>query len=838
MTAGIAGHDPDSGAAATSRPAAGSRPAVGGGVRADGRSSAPGRSATSHESAASHQSAASRRAAACGRVAVLGVRHHGPGSARSVLTELDRLQPGTVLIEGPADADPLIGLAADPGMTPPVALLAYATGAPRISAFWPFALFSPEWQALRWAAAHHAAVRFCDLPSSMLLAGADHAGMPARPGQDHEAQDHEGRDPEGPDHTGQDHAGQPGEPDASRAADPIAMLATAAGFDDPERWWDQLIEGRPDGPPPFAALTEAMAELRANAPDASPAEQRREALREAHMRQVLRSALKNSDGVVAVVCGAWHAPALAGPLPAAAPDAALLRGAVRRKTTLTWVPWTHSRLAATSGYGAGITSPGWYHHLFTAPDRTIIRWLTRVAGVLRAHDLPVSSAHVIEAVRLAETLAALRGRPLAGLAEVSEAAKSVMCDGDDLAAEFISRDLVLGELLGAVPEDAPTVPLEADLRAQAKTLRLRIDPLERAVALDLRKELDRRRSVLLHRLSALGVGWGTPSHDTVRATGTFRETWALRWRPELTVEIADAALWGTTVAAAAAGKITSAASTAADLATVTAAVEITLLADLPGALPAVLRSLNEKAALDLDVGHLMAALPALVRAVRYGDVRGTGTGALSAVADALIIRICAGLPAVVSSLADDAAARLRDQLNEMHTAVALHAQHEAGQAARDQWLGVLSRLAGRRDVHGLLAGRMVRLLLDAQVLAQDEAARRFSAHLSAGVPAADKAAWAEGFLSGSGLLLASDQELLTVLDAWVTALGEQEFLDVLPLLRRTFGGFTAPERANIGRAVTRLAGPPDGAAGAAEPVDADRAQAVLRTVAAILGGAR
>jgi hypothetical protein len=106
------------------------------------------------------------------------------------------------------------------------------------------------------------------------------------------------------------------------------------------------------------------------------------------------------------------------------------------------------------------------------------------------------------------------------------------------------------------------------------------------------------------------------------------------------------------------------------------------------------------------------------------------------------------------------------------------------------------------------------------------------------VPAADKAAWAEGFLSGSGLLLASDRELLTVLDAWVAALGEQEFLDVLPLLRRTFGGFTAPERANIGRAVTRLGGGLPDADGTAEPIDPDRAQAVLRTVAAILGGAR
>ena len=108
--------------------------------------------------------------AGAGRVAVLGIRHHGPGSARSVVTELDRLQPEAVLIEGPADAADVLPLAADPDMVPPVALLAYAPDAPRVSAFWPYAVFSPEWQALAWAAAHRVPARFCDLPAATVLA--------------------------------------------------------------------------------------------------------------------------------------------------------------------------------------------------------------------------------------------------------------------------------------------------------------------------------------------------------------------------------------------------------------------------------------------------------------------------------------------------------------------------------------------------------------------------------------------------------------------------------------------------------------------------------------------
>jgi Family of unknown function (DUF5682) len=623
--------------------------------------------------------------------------------------------------------------------------------------------------------------------------------------------------------------------------DPIGQLAAAAGYDDPERWWDDVIESRADSPEregtSFAAIGEAMAELRAGR-TGSALEQRREA----HMRQVLRATLKETTGIVAVVCGAWHVPALTAPLPPASRDAALLRGVAKRKAALAWVPWTHSRLASASGYGAGITSPGWYQHLFTVPEQTIARWLTRVAGVLRGHDLPVSSAHIIEAVRLAETLAVLRGRPLAGLAEVSEATKAVMCDGDDLAAAFVTRDLVVGEALGAVPDSAPPVPLDADLRARARALKLKIEPLTRTLALDLRKETDRGRSVLLHRLGVLGIGWGEPAADLVRGTGTFHETWTLRWRPELAVEIIDAAVWGTTVESAATARIVSSASPGAPLADVTRAVERVLLAELAEALEPVLRALDASAATEADVTHLMTAVPALVRAIRYGDVRGTPTGALAAVVDALTIRVCAGLPAAAGGLADDAASALRASLDGMHAALGLHAHGAAGAAARERWMTALSGLDGRRDVHGLVAGRVVRLLADGGVLSPQEAARRFAAALSVGVEAADKAQWAEGFLSGSGLLLAHDRDLLAILDGWVASLSAQDFLDVLPLLRRTFGEFAEPERASIGRAVRHpYGGGHDRGGGGhgdggADEIDAGRAAGALRTVALILAG--
>ncbi|MGH6654853.1 MAG: DUF5682 family protein, partial [Actinocrinis sp.] len=103
------------------------------------------------------------------RVVLLGVRHHGPGSARAVAATLAWYEPDRILVEGPQDADPLLALAGAPGMEPPVALLAYREQDPKVSAFWPFAAFSPEWAALRYAAARGVPVGFCDLPAAVSL---------------------------------------------------------------------------------------------------------------------------------------------------------------------------------------------------------------------------------------------------------------------------------------------------------------------------------------------------------------------------------------------------------------------------------------------------------------------------------------------------------------------------------------------------------------------------------------------------------------------------------------------------------------------------------------------
>ncbi|MER7667800.1 DUF5682 family protein [Kitasatospora sp. NPDC096128] len=757
-------------------------------------------------------------------VALLGIRHHGPGSARAVAAALAQWQPDAVLIEGPPEADAVVHLAAGKDLVPPVALLAHAVDDPARAAFWPYAEFSPEWVAIRHAVDHDLPVRFIDLPAAYGFA----------PTADEQAEK-----PEEP----EEQAEKPEE----TAADPLALLAEAAGHDDPERWWEDVVEHRAPGADalaPFAAVAEAMAALRAE----GLGESRRDDLREAHMRQQIRAARRAGHRRIAVVCGAFHVPALAT-MPTVAHDRALLAGLPKKvRTDITWIPWTHRRLSQAAGYGAGVQSPGWYHHLFSTEGDPVPRWLTRAAELLRAEDHPVSSAHVIEAVRLAETLAVLRGRPLAGLTETLDAVRAVLCEGSDVALELVRDRLVVGDALGEVPDAAPAVPLQRDLARLQRSLRLKPEAAPRDLDLDLRKDTDAARSRLLHRLRLLGVEWGVPARSSVHSTGTFRESWRLCWQPEFAVRIAEAAQWGTTVEEAAVGKAVGTARAAVELAELTGLVETCLLAGLSGALPAVMRVLADCAALDTDVAHLAGALPALVRALRYGDVRGTDHGALAGAAAGLAERVCVGLPPACVGLDAESAAAMRARIDEVHGAIALLGPAAAGDAAgteglADRWAAALRSLARREPAGGpatgapgLLRGRAVRLLLDDGRLDSEEAGRRLRLVLSVANAPADAAGWVEGFLTGGGALLLHDPRLLALLDEWLGGVGGEVFTDVLPLLRRTFAGLEAGVRTTIGGRVA--AGPldvapaPPEAAGALDP---DRADAAVPVMALLLG---
>ena len=747
-------------------------------------------------------------------VRLFGIRHHGPGCARSLLAAFDDWRPDCLLIEGPPEAEGLVHLAAHEGMQPPVALLSYCPEQTSLAVYHPYAAFSPEWQALRWALAAQVPVRFIDLPLVHALALAQAAQDEAVPDGARDVGDAPGEalgesGDRAVDTAREPAAGAPDHTDGPDPGDPLDWLARAAGHADGESWWNDMVEERGDAHELFLAIEEAMVALRdeLGRPDAAhgdaavpkPAEPgpgREEALREAHMRQCLREARKAGHQRIAVVCGAWHLSALRADVPQKA-DQALLKGLPKVKVHSTWIPWTYRNLARRSGYGAGVAAPGWYEHLWLSRGDTrqrSIGWLARVARLMRERDLDCSSAHLIEAARLAESLSALRGRPLPGLEELNEATRTVMCMGDDTVLRFIEDALVVGDRLGNVPSEVPAVPLQRDLEQAQKSLRLKPEALARTLDLDLRQPNDLARSRLLHRLRLLDVPWGELARTGRSARGTFHEVWSLQWQPTFLLRLIEASRWGRTVEQAATARVIDEAAQASQLPALAALVDRVLLAELPQAIGPVTQALEQRAAATGDALQLMQALPALANAFRYGSVRQTDASLVAHVLDGLIVRACIGLPLACGSLDDDAADALRQQLLAAHAAIGLRdapEQTEAWQRA----LGVVQQHTG---AHTLIAGLACRLLLDQGALDTPDVAQALSLHLSPGSDPARAAAWLDGFLNRNALVLLHDSRLWALVDQWLAGLGDDHFTRVLPLVRRTFAAFGPGERRDLG----------------------------------------
>jgi hypothetical protein len=729
---------------------------------------------------------------------LLGIRHHGPGSARSVLRALEEIEPDVVLVELPADAASALRWIGHHELVAPVALLTYVPAQPARAAFAPFATFSPEWQAVRWANAHDVDVQAIDLPLAITLAAGDDS---SRVGHEVSLMAE------------------------SAPPDPLRDLAAAAGDPDPERWWEDVIEHRGDGAPAFDAVAEAMAAARSGF---VPSE--RELQREAHMRRAIRAARRAGHDQIAVVCGAWHVPALdidAADAPKAGTDAATLRGLAKVKVAVAWVPWTHRRLAAASGYSAGVESPGWYHHVFEHPGTDgVARFFVEAARLVRRRGGAASPDHLIAATRLADTLAAIRGRPRVGLGETLDAADAVMGGLD-----VVRNELVIGDQLGSVPDSAPQAPLARDVAREQKSARLPPQAESRTVEVDLRTPTGLRKSHLLHRLSALGVRWGSVVEGR-GSSGTFRETWELRWDPELSVRLIEQAGYGTTLESAATARLLERATVSVGIGELVGIIESALFAGLPDAVEPTVARLAGRAATDPDIGRLLDALPALAGALRYGDVRATDAHSLRGVVDGIVVRVIAGLVAAARSLDDDAAAVMVERIAGFQGALAV-LDHPA---RRHHLPVVLVELASGAG-HGLVQGRATRLLHDAGVWSIDAVQRRLSRALSGGTPPSVGAAFVEGFLAGSGSVLVHDTDLLAVLDGWVTTLGSESFDGVVALLRRTFGAFEAAERRQLMALLVGAGSARSGAdaGGFGADVDPVRSAAALTTVRHMLG---
>ncbi|WP_051805403.1 DUF5682 family protein [Streptomyces sp. NRRL F-2747] len=718
---------------------------------------------------------------------LLGVRHHSPALAAVVPALLDAARAEVVCVELPADFEPWLDHLADPETVAPVALA--GTGREGGLAFYPFADFSPELAAIRWARARGVEVRCCDLPLTDPGWTAARAGDPAPPGHRTYAQ---------------------------------ALAASGTGRDGDDLW-DRAVEVLAPGCAPEAVRRAALGvgwALRQDGP--VPAT---DLAREAHMRGVIDAAAAGGRRVAALI-GAFHAPALLradgsasgpgavaagaasgpGPADAGAPAAAVQALATaagaggagdggRAVTSL--VPYSFDLLDSRSGYPAGIRDPLWQQAVLQAGgDAGAVREAASVAvtGIcreLRRAGHTAGTGEAAETLRLACDLAVLRGLPAPGRGELLEAVTTVLGQGELLGrGRALARALeavLIGSGRGRITPHAPRSGLGPSVEAELAELRLPgpEDPAPREVRLDpLRSPLDSRREVLLRRLAVCGAAYGEPLDVAGTGDGTALGTkWRLTWTPSVPARLDLAGVRGVTAAQAAAGTLRETARRAAAEGGPTPAQVLTGLAaaarcDLP---ELVSVRLDEAAGILPQTATLPELLESLdlLEGLSRGHFPGTSDGsraAATALTAPLLEAAVRSLPGLAGS-EEPADARalvaLADRAATLHLGLRMDA--------------ALAELAATASPLMQGAALAVRVLLDLDAAAGlgDRAAGWID---GAATPDARRslARRLGGVLAAAGPLLQSSSAALTPVLDRVDGLADQEFLDRLPALR---GGF-------------------------------------------------
>lgn len=718
-------------------------------------------------------------------ITILGIRHHGVGSAKNVAERLEQLRPDIILIEGPPEITEALALIGHADLEPPVSVMIYNTENPKQSSFYPFAEYSPEWVAAVYANKHKIPLRAMDLPAAISfqidqLKGQEEQQLEVEKNESEEITEI---------------IIEPVPISFVAHRDSLGHLAEIAGFRSGEAFWEHHFEKsyvKNAEIEHFEAVSMAMGSLREEKILSSLDEEN--VYREAYMREIIRKAQNELFTNIVVICGAWHAPVLTELDKSAKTDLKIVKALSKTKIKVlaTWIPWTNQRLSIQSGYGAGIHSPGWFEHIWKTPEEFDLRWLTKVAGIFRTKNIDISTAHVIEAVRLAESLAALRNFPKPGLEELNEAVLAVMCMGDEIMLNFVREELIIGKRLGKVPSDVPKVPLQEDFERTIKGLRLPLTANAKQYDLDLRNENDLKRSIFLHRLEILEIKWAKRVGS--RNKGTFKESWKLEWEPEMMISLIDKAFYGNTVQLAAQQIIINQLADEKSVRKVAELIQKTIPAELFEIIDLLLTKVNDLATISADILDLMFAYPPLVQVSRYGNVRKTDLSMMQGIVESLIIRISIGLPNACYGLDEANSEKMFTQIGQVNEAVRLTDSAETDGI----WLEALRKLLTKTGVNQLIVGCTCRLLLDAQYLSEADADKQLSYSLSSSNEPTDVAAWIEGFLKGSGMILIYDHKLWNLIYRWVAQIQEDIFMELLPILRRTFSKFEYAERRQIG----------------------------------------
>ena len=687
---------------------------------------------------------------------LIGIRHHSPAGAHYIRELLRETKPDCLLIEAPADFSELIPALTDPALKPPFAVMAYTVEAPVRSVLYPFAVYSPEFQAMLAARELGIEIAFCDLPSPYMI------GLQLAAEKYYERQSEEERE---------------------------AAQREASALGDTESFWERYLEQSEN----LSAYLERSRIFGEGAREAAPGERIEQAwngLREAYMRRII--AEKRAAGIAAdkivVLTGAL--------------DDAALKALPQYEVKKTLMPYSYQRLSRRAGYSAGNKVPAYYELLWDAlrtgqPESHAARYLSTLAGHIRERGGMVSSAEVLEANLLAQSLASLREGRYPTHDELQDAAVTCMGHGSfgEIAEGLALTDI--GTKIGEVPRSGLLTSIQQDFADQCADLKLSFGLVAEKLRLDLRENrrakseksafLQLRRSFFLQRLRLLGISFAV-WQDSRQQDASWEENWVLSRTPEAEMQLAEAVLKGDTIAHAVSFDLQEKLTAAEQIAEITELLESAFLCGMPELLQAAVSRLDSASIDQISIEEIARTAKTLSRMLQFGDVRQSDVSVLRPILERLLLR--ASLTLTDACFCDDeAAGHLAKSIEDIQSIFSV----EKGLPG-EKWEHAVRELSRRDDLNAKLSGLATAIRLDSGDLSEEELSREISRRMSIGLRAELGALWFEGLSLRNHYALIVRRVVWESLSRYLDLIPEESWKRAMVFLRRSFALYSASEK--------------------------------------------
>jgi len=692
---------------------------------------------------------------------IFGVRHFSPAGAYYVREYLDKLKPKIVLIEGPSDFNDLIGEIVGKNVSPPIAIMAYTLEAPIQTIVYPFAEFSPEYQAILWAKENKVECRFCDLPSSIFL--------------------------------GIENAKEKDEEQGESLNSFIHRKIDEYSEDtDSEVFWERVMEQASDYNAYYSGARDYGKNLR-ELTLSNTLSDAKNIIREAYMSKVVSDVCAEGYKIdeIAMVVGAFHVEGIeSGNFILTEKEVKDLPKLEAKKTLM---PYSYYKLSTYSNYGAGNKAPGYYEFLWQGFNKGDIFYptfiyLSKIAEYQRKTGNMVSSAQIIEAVQLAISLANIHDSKIPTLKDIQDAAITCMAHGSYAELVMAMANVEVGKKIGKIPQEAIQTSIQSDFYNLLRELKL--EKYQSLSATELRLDLREKLRVQTEKAALMDLNRSYFLHKLR----------VLQWSPETEIEIVETILKGDTIEFATAFELMQRVDNSSSLSQMAEVVKDAFYCGMPKALEKAFQALQNCISGDIPVDEIARTMSTLSVMLRYGDIRKLNMEVLIPILEQLFLRVCLILP-TESACDNEAATTLSESIIILHNVVENHDFLD-----RERWYDILLELATRDDLNTKISGLAMAILLESGKVDNDTLGQEVERRLSKGIPAELGATWFEGLSMKNHYTLIARLGLWEKLQNYISDLDEEEFKRALLFLRRAFADFTSNEKHDIAENIAEIWG--------------------------------